>query len=53
MLTSYRPASLPPCFGERLTAPVVDCLTSGVRAGMLVPDAADPELESVRVVEEE
>ncbi|WP_344959054.1 aminotransferase class I/II-fold pyridoxal phosphate-dependent enzyme [Actinomadura miaoliensis] len=49
MLTPYPPgipAALP---GERLTAPVVDYLRTGVAAGMVVPDAADPELNSIRV----
>lgn len=52
MLTPYPPgipAALP---GERLTQPVLDYLHSGVEAGMLVPDAADPRLETVRVVVE-
>ncbi|MEU8137902.1 aminotransferase class I/II-fold pyridoxal phosphate-dependent enzyme [Streptodolium elevatio] len=38
--------------GERITAPVVRYLTSGVRAGMLVPDAADASLKTFRVVAE-
>jgi arginine decarboxylase len=38
--------------GERITQEVVDYLTTGVAAGMLVPDAADPELKSLRVVAE-
>lgn len=52
MLTPYPPgipAALP---GERLDAPVVRYLTSGVRAGMNVPDAADPELKTIRVLVE-
>ncbi|MFB1046901.1 aminotransferase class I/II-fold pyridoxal phosphate-dependent enzyme [Streptomyces chrestomyceticus] len=52
MLTPYPPgipAALP---GERLDGPVVRYLTSGVRAGMNVPDAADPELKTVRVLVE-
>jgi arginine decarboxylase len=36
--------------GERIGREVVDYLTSGVRAGMLVPDAADPSMEILRVV---
>ncbi|MER7702529.1 ornithine decarboxylase [Kitasatospora sp. NPDC097605] len=50
MLTPYPPgipAALP---GERLDDAVVAYLRSGVLAGMLVPDAADSTLESVRVV---
>ncbi|MGY1662569.1 aminotransferase class I/II-fold pyridoxal phosphate-dependent enzyme [Geodermatophilus sp. SYSU D00705] len=36
--------------GERISQDVVDHLTTGVRAGMLVPDAADPSMETLRVV---
>ncbi|MFI8085444.1 aminotransferase class I/II-fold pyridoxal phosphate-dependent enzyme [Kitasatospora sp. NPDC086009] len=52
MLTPYPPgipAALP---GERLNDDVIDYLRSGVDAGMLVPDSADPELASLRVVVE-
>jgi arginine/lysine/ornithine decarboxylase len=38
--------------GERISAEVLDYLTTGVAAGMLIPDAADPELKTVRVVAE-
>jgi arginine decarboxylase len=41
------PAVLP---GERLTQPVVDYLRAGLAAGMTIPDAADPSLETFRVV---
>lgn len=40
------PAVLP---GERLTAPIIDYLRTGVAAGMLVPDATDPTLTTIRV----
>ncbi|RKN40384.1 aminotransferase class I/II-fold pyridoxal phosphate-dependent enzyme [Streptomyces hoynatensis] len=53
MLTPYPPgipAALP---GERLTPEVVRYLRSGVEAGMVVPDAADPEVRSVRVLRED
>jgi arginine/lysine/ornithine decarboxylase len=53
MLTPYPPgipAALP---GERLTDAVVEYLVTGVRAGMVVPDAADPGLGSIRVVADE
>ncbi|MFF7454686.1 aminotransferase class I/II-fold pyridoxal phosphate-dependent enzyme [Kitasatospora sp. NPDC008115] len=53
MLTPYPPgipAALP---GERLNDAVVAYLHSGVQAGMLVPDAADTALESVRVAVED
>ena len=36
--------------GELVDDPALDYLTSGVRAGMLVPDAADPTMKSIRVV---
>ncbi|MGX4694128.1 aminotransferase class I/II-fold pyridoxal phosphate-dependent enzyme [Streptomyces sp. JNUCC 63] len=41
------PAVLP---GERLTRAVLRYLTTGLAAGMNLPDASDPELERVRVV---
>jgi arginine/lysine/ornithine decarboxylase len=50
MLTPYPPgipAALP---GERLTGPLLDYLRGGIKAGMVVPDAADPSLDSVRVL---
>jgi arginine decarboxylase len=53
MLTPYPPgipAALP---GERLNAPVLEYLVSGVEAGMVVPDAADTTLETIRVAIEE
>ncbi|MFF0837745.1 Orn/Lys/Arg family decarboxylase [Streptomyces sp. NPDC003388] len=34
--------------GEVVTREVVDYLTSGVAAGMLIPDAADPNGETLR-----
>ncbi|MDQ1653440.1 MAG: arginine decarboxylase [Cryptosporangiaceae bacterium] len=36
--------------GERITEAVLDYLTSGPPAGMLVPDAADGSLKTIRVV---
>jgi arginine/lysine/ornithine decarboxylase len=53
MLTPYPPgipAALP---GERLNAAVLRYLRSGVAAGMVVPDAADPHVETIRVLVEE
>jgi arginine decarboxylase len=41
------PAVLP---GERFNRAVVDYLRAGVAAGMQVPDASDPKLETFRVV---
>jgi arginine/lysine/ornithine decarboxylase len=52
MLTPYPPgipAALP---GERLNAAVLDYLRTGVAAGMVIPDAVDPELKTVRVYRE-
>lgn len=52
MLTPYPPgipAALP---GERLNAAVIDYLRTGVAAGMVVPDATDPGLRTVRVLRE-
>ncbi|MFF9909241.1 aminotransferase class I/II-fold pyridoxal phosphate-dependent enzyme [Streptomyces sp. NPDC013457] len=53
MLTPYPPgipAALP---GERLTKAVLRYLRSGVDAGMVVPDAVDTAVTSVRVVRED
>ncbi len=40
------PAIIP---GERISAQVVDYLKSGLQAGMVLPDPADPTLETIRV----
>ncbi|MET9963490.1 DegT/DnrJ/EryC1/StrS family aminotransferase [Streptomyces sp. NPDC006326] len=53
MLTPYPPgipAALP---GERLTTDVLTYLRTGVDAGMVVPDAVDTEVRSVRVLRDE
>jgi arginine decarboxylase len=50
MVSPYPPGVPVIAPGERITAEVVDHLTSGVAAGMLIPEAADPELKSLRVV---
>lgn len=50
MVTPYPPGVPVLAPGERITRAALDYLTSGVRAGMLIPDAADPELGSIRVV---
>ena len=48
--TSPHPPGVPVIApGWRITAEVVDHMTSGVAAGMLIPEAA-PELKSLRVV---
>ncbi|WP_299538277.1 aminotransferase class I/II-fold pyridoxal phosphate-dependent enzyme [uncultured Streptomyces sp.] len=49
MVTPYPPGIPVVLPGERLTAPVLEYLRSGVRAGMNLPDAADVELNTVRV----
>ncbi|WP_311770513.1 hypothetical protein [Arthrobacter sp. AZCC_0090] len=40
------PAIVP---GERINAAVVDYLESGLEAGMVLPDPADPTLRTIRV----
>ncbi|MEU6142701.1 aminotransferase class I/II-fold pyridoxal phosphate-dependent enzyme [Streptomyces sp. NPDC047081] len=50
MITPYPPGIPAVLPGERLTAPVLRYLTSGVRAGMNLPDAADSGLDTFRVV---
>ncbi|MFI7611604.1 aminotransferase class I/II-fold pyridoxal phosphate-dependent enzyme [Nonomuraea terrae] len=50
LLTPYPPgipAALP---GERLNRDVLEYLHSGLEGGMVIPDAADPSLKTVRVV---
>jgi arginine/lysine/ornithine decarboxylase len=44
------PVALP---GERLNRAVIDYLTSGVQAGMELPDPGDPQMTTVRVAREE
>jgi arginine/lysine/ornithine decarboxylase len=53
MITPYPPGIPVVLPGERLTKPVLEYLTSGVRAGMFLPDAADGSLHTVRVVEQD
>ncbi|AZM50251.1 ornithine decarboxylase [Streptomyces sp. WAC 06738] len=50
MLTPYPPGIPVALPGERLNGPVLDYLATGIRAGMYVPDAADPRLRTVRVL---
>jgi hypothetical protein len=50
MVSPYPPGVPVLAPGERITQEAVDHLTTGVAAGMLVPDAADLELKTVRVV---
>ncbi|GAB2997891.1 ornithine decarboxylase [Amycolatopsis acidiphila] len=50
MLTPYPPGAPAVLPGEVITREVLDYLRSGLAAGMSIPDAADPSLETVRVV---
>jgi arginine decarboxylase len=50
MVSPYPPGVPVLTPGERVGQEVVDYLTTGVAAGMLVPDAADPEMKTLRVV---
>ncbi|MFF5448025.1 aminotransferase class I/II-fold pyridoxal phosphate-dependent enzyme [Streptomyces sp. NPDC012888] len=50
LLSPYPPGVPVLAPGEVVTAEAVDYLRSGVAAGMLVPDAADPTLRTLRVV---
>jgi arginine decarboxylase len=50
LITPY-PPGIPAIFpGERINAAVLDYLTSGVAAGMVLPDPGDASLQTVRVV---
>ncbi|WP_432947332.1 aminotransferase class I/II-fold pyridoxal phosphate-dependent enzyme [Kribbella sp. CA-253562] len=49
-ITPYPPGIPAIVPGERISAGVVDYLRSGVAATMVLPDAADPEFKTVRVV---
>ncbi|HEY8300652.1 MAG TPA: hypothetical protein VIG48_02010 [Jatrophihabitans sp.] len=48
-LTPYPPGIPVVVPGERITSEVVDYLRSGLTAGMVLPDAADPSLDTFRV----
>jgi arginine/lysine/ornithine decarboxylase len=49
-ITPYPPGVPVLLPGERITADAVDYLRSGVEAGMVLPDPADPELGTIRVM---
>ncbi|MFF3991522.1 aminotransferase class I/II-fold pyridoxal phosphate-dependent enzyme [Streptomyces sp. NPDC001797] len=53
MITPYPPGIPAVLPGERLTEPVLRYLTSGVAAGMNLPDAADAQLKTIRVMAKE
>jgi arginine/lysine/ornithine decarboxylase len=48
-VTPYPPGIAVMVPGERINAEVVEYLRSGLRAGMVLPDATDPTLETFRV----
>ncbi|WP_031510182.1 aminotransferase class I/II-fold pyridoxal phosphate-dependent enzyme [Streptomyces megasporus] len=50
MLSPYPPGVPAVAPGEVITTEVVEYLRSGVAAGMLIPDAADPMVETIRVM---
>jgi lysine decarboxylase len=50
MITPYPPGIPAVLPGERLREPVLRYLRTGLEAGMNLPDAADPSLETIRVV---
>jgi len=52
ILTPYPPGIPAVVPGERLDKAVIDYLRTGVHAGMVVPDAADGKIETLRVVRE-
>ena len=52
LLSPYPPGVPAVAPGEVITTEVVDYLRSGLAAGLLVPDATDPSLETLRVLVE-
>ncbi|MDT5094700.1 MAG: arginine decarboxylase [Mycobacterium sp.] len=48
-LTPYPPGIPVVVPGERLTEPIIEYLRSGLAAGMAIPDATDPSLDTLRV----
>ncbi len=53
MATPYPPGVPLLLPGERINKAAIDYLRSGVEAGMVLPDPADPALKTIRVVREE
>ncbi len=49
-ITPYPPGIPAIVPGERINAAVVDYLESGLKAGMVLPDPADPTLRTIRVL---
>jgi arginine/lysine/ornithine decarboxylase len=50
-ITPYPPGIPAVVPGERINREVIDYLLSGLEAGMVLPDPADPSLETVRVTQ--
>jgi arginine decarboxylase len=50
-ITPYPPGIPVIVPGERITQEVVDYLLSGLEAGMVLPDPADPDLKTIRVMQ--
>ena len=48
-ITPYPPGIPAVVPGERITEEIVDYLQTGIKAGMVLPDPADPSLETIRV----
>jgi arginine/lysine/ornithine decarboxylase len=51
-ITPYPPGIPAIVPGERINREVIDYLLSGLKAGMVLPDPADPQLNTVRVTDE-
>jgi arginine decarboxylase len=49
-ITPYPPGIPAVVPGERLNDAVIDYLRSGLKAGMMLPDPADPSMQTFRVV---
>jgi lysine decarboxylase len=49
-ITPYPPGIPVIVPGERISAEVIDYLKTGLEAGMVLPDPADPSLDTIRVV---
>ncbi|MFZ1995158.1 MAG: hypothetical protein WAU75_13675 [Solirubrobacteraceae bacterium] len=50
-ITPYPPGIPVVIPGERITQPVIDYLLTGLQAGMILPDPADPSLKTIRVMQ--
>jgi arginine decarboxylase len=51
-ITPYPPGIPVIVPGERINEAVIEYLESGLKAGMVLPDPADPSLGTIRVVKE-